>query len=111
MWGIDVNVSGRVDVVHRMEFADALIIGVINDRFDRLEEIMATNQSELNAKLTGINTALTEAGGEIVSELDKLRQQLADAGNLTPENEELLNSIGAKAQALADIVPNAPTEG
>ena len=111
MWGINVNVSGRVDVVHRMEFADALIIGVINDRFNQLERIMATDQAALGTRLDSSNTSLTEAGNEIGAEIAALRQQLSDAGNLTPENEERLAAIEAKAVALADVVPGSGTPG
>jgi len=65
--------------------------------------IMAT----VNERLTAIETALDEAGAEIVSELAKLREQIAN-GTVTQEALDTLGRIEAKANGLAAIIPNAP---
>lgn len=61
----------------------------------------------LEARLQGIADNLAEASVEIVDEIAKLREQLDNAGQLTDGARELLDRIETKAQALADIVPDA----
>jgi len=61
--------------------------------------------STLNDRLLGIETAVDEAGTEIVAELTKLREQLG--GVLTPEAEATIARLETKSKALADIIPNA----
>lgn len=58
----------------------------------------------LNERLLGIETAVDEAGTELVAELAKLREQI---GVLTPEAEATIARLETKSKALADIIPNA----
>lgn len=58
----------------------------------------------INDRFTAINTKLTEASTEILAELEKLRGE-----TLSDEARASLDAIEAKANAMADIVPNTPT--
>lgn len=80
----------------------------------KLEHIMSTLQERfdaINAKLDTTSAQLTEASGEILAELKKLR----DGGDLTPEQEASLAAIESKvgtitdaATALANVSPPVP---
>lgn len=70
-------------------------------RHQEILKLMAT----IAERLTLVETALDEAGTEIVSELAKLRDQIAN-GTVTPEALETLGRLETKAKALADIIPN-----
>lgn len=77
-----------------------------------LKGIIMTNQTETKAILERVDTALAEAGTELSEVNQQLKDLLANGGQNTPEVDELLARIDAKAQALKDIVPNAtPPEG
>lgn len=92
----------RFDFYFHFEFANPLVLSAIK----QLKELITMNQQETQVALQGVQAALTEAGTEIAEKLQKLQDDLAAAGNLTPENEALLTDIGTRARALADIVPN-----
>jgi hypothetical protein len=78
---------------------------------EALKGTIAMNHQETNQALTEVQTALTEAGTEIAEKIQSLEDQLANAGNLSPENAALLNDVRSRAQALANIVPNATGGG
>lgn len=63
---LEVKVSGRVEIIHRLELADALIIGVINDRFNQLESNMATANQQFEQKFNELaDAAQTIAQGQV----------------------------------------------
>lgn len=64
------------------------------------ELIMAVNDD-----LTQVKTLLDEAATEIVAKIDELTAQAGDA-----VDPALVADLKARAQGLADIVPNAPAE-
>lgn len=76
-----------------------------NNKNNRLERI-EMKLSELATQLNGIDTKLTEASTEILKLIEDLRKQLGDV-DIPVEAETTLASLSAKANALADIVPNA----
>lgn len=55
----------------------------------------------IEERFTAVNDKLAEASTEILALLEELR-----ALGVTPEAEAVLAQIEAKANALADIVPN-----
>lgn len=69
----------------------------LNSVHRKLDKIM----SELDDRFNAISTKLDEASGEILAEIEKLK----NGGTLTPEQEAALAAIEAKANALADIAP------
>lgn len=68
-----------------------------NEHLKGIREVMAN----INETLAGINARLTEASTEILALIEELRNE-----QLTPAGREALAQIEAKANALADIVPN-----
>ncbi len=99
MWPFDKRASTR-DILE--EIAIAL------HKNNQLNETRNMKLSALQAALEGIEAKLTEAGTEIVAEIQKLRDALGDA-DIPPAAEAALAAITTKANTLADIVPNAPT--
>ena len=75
-------------------------------------EKIAMSIAELEPRLQAIADNLAEASVEITDELQKLRDQLENNGQLSEGARNLLERIEAKAKSLADVVPNAgePTE-
>ncbi len=70
-----------------------------------LLEVITMKLTELAYQLTVIDSKLTEASTEIVAKIAELQAALDDVD--VPETTlELVNAIGDKAAALADIVPN-----
>ena len=87
-------------------------IAALSASIEAMKGLITMNQQETNQALTEVRDALNEAGTEIADKIQGLQDQLANAGNLTPENEALLTDIRTRARALADIVPNTtPGEG
>lgn len=66
------------------------------------------DQAQLEAALTTVGTRLTEASTEIVAKLEELQAAITAAGNTTPEVDAALANVTTLANALADIVPDAP---
>lgn len=60
--------------------------------------------SELSAQLAAIDSKLTEAGSEIVTLIQQLRDQLGDV-DVPADAAATLDAIKAKADTLANIVP------
>lgn len=65
-----------------------------------------TKVAELTQILGEVKTNLDEASQELTAKIDSLSAELEATQNLSPEAEELLNSIRGTSQALAAIVPN-----
>lgn len=55
----------------------------------------------IEERFSGISAKLDEASTEILALIESLRGQ-----GVTPEAEAILQQIEAKANALADVVPN-----
>lgn len=68
-----------------------------------LHALTNKNMSTILERFEGVNARLDEAASEILALIQELRDQ-----GVTPEAEAVLAQIEAKAQALADIVPNPP---
>ena len=60
------------------------------------------------AKLNALNAQLGKASDEILKALQDLKDALAAAGQTSPEVDAATEALTAKAQALDDIVPDAP---
>lgn len=69
-----------------------------------LHKKIEQNMSTILERFEGVNARLDEAASEILALIQELRDQ-----GVTPEAEAVLVQIEAKAQALADIVPNPPS--
>lgn len=93
--------SIQVDVHHHFHFPQPSAV------MAALEQIM-NDQAATKAILEEINTNLSEASAELTGKIEDLTNALAAAGKNTPEVDALLESIRAKAKALADVVPNDP---
>ena len=88
-----------------------------DQRLDAIEQKlknMATKLTDLEAELKAVRDTNTKALGEIRARLDALtgritilEEQLA-AGELTEGQQTALNELKASAQALDDVVPDAP---
>ena len=74
----------------------------------KLGQIMAT-QAEEAAKLTALSAQLSKANDEIQKAIADLKTALDAAGNTSPEVDAATDALTMKAQALDDIVPDAPT--
>lgn len=70
--------------------------------------VLMTKVTELTQILGEVKTNLDEASQELTAKIDSLSAELEATQNLSPEAEELLNSIRGTSQALAAIVPNPP---
>lgn len=75
------------------------------NRLGRYAELNLEADMATNDELSAINDALTEAATEIPAKLDELLAQVGDAAD-----PALVAEIKAKAQALADLVPNEVVE-
>lgn len=62
--------------------------------------------SELAASLSTVDAKLTEASTEILAEIQRLKDALGDV-EIPADAQASLDAITAKANALADIIPNA----
>lgn len=89
--------------------ADFLLLAVLLIRQQQHNTTIDMKLKDLAAQLAAIDTKLTEAQTEIVSEIEKLRTALEDV-DVPADAKAALDTIAAKAGSLADIVPN-PTEG
>lgn len=78
------------------------------DRLKRQELLLGkimTNVTQLAAKIDAVSDKLGKASGEILNEIATLR---AAAGELPTDAEASLARLESMAQALDDIVPDAP---
>lgn len=80
--------------------AELYLLGTILYRLSKLKQQQKDNMANINERLAGIETKLSEASTEILALIETLRSE-----SLTPEGKAALDAIEAKATALADIVP------
>lgn len=71
--------------------------------------IMAT-QAELATRLTALLAQNEKAATEQAAAMQALRDELANAGAVTPEVEAALVALEASIQRDDDVVPDAPVE-
>lgn len=72
-------------------------------------KIMAT-QAELAARLTALTAQNEKAAAEQAALIQNLRDELANAGSVTPEVEAALVALEASVQRDDDVVPDTPAE-
>ena len=72
-----------------------------------LHGVLMTKVSEVEGLVVGVTEQLAKASGEILDAIAKLQGELADA-ELPAGAVAALADLAAKAQALDDIVPDAP---
>mgnify|MGYP001766201502 CR=1 FL=1 len=72
-------------------------------------EVILMKLSELAMQLSALAAQLDKAAGEIVAKIDDLETALADT-EIPEEAATAIEELKAKAQALDDIVPDAPVE-
>ena len=68
---------------------------------------MAT-QAEAAAQLTALKDQLVKANGEIQAKIQALIDAANNAADVGPELAEAIEALKPAAQALDDIVPDAP---
>jgi guanyl-specific ribonuclease Sa len=87
--------------------ADFLLLGWLLIQQQRTNQNTTMKLAQLAAALTAIDTKLTEAQTEIVTEIQKLKDALTDV-DVPAEAQAAIDAITTKAGTLADIVPNPP---
>ena len=80
----------------------------LEQRMSALERKQHMDNAELNAKLDGIAADLDEASAEIVAELAKLREQIANGNGMPSEMIAKIDAISVRAKGLAGIIPGSP---
>lgn len=73
----------------------------------KLEAIMATN-AELAQSLKDISAQLAKASAEIADKIGKLEAAIVAGGGTDAAVDAALADVKAAAQALDDVVPDAP---
>lgn len=81
------------------------LLGTILYRQSKAKTESIKNMATINERLAGIETKLSEASAEILALIETLKSE-----QLTPEGRAALDTIEARATALADIVPNPTPE-
>jgi hypothetical protein len=71
------------------------------------EDMIMAKLSELAVALAAVDAKLGKAQAEIAAQIAALQAALVDV-EIPAEAQALLSAIAAKAQALDDIVPDAP---
>lgn len=77
----------------------------LHTKLNLILERITYNMATIEERFTTVETKLNEASTEIVTEIQRLRDELA-AAQLTPAAEAILERLETKAGELADIVPN-----
>lgn len=72
----------------------------------RLESMMGA----VSEALAGVSDQLAKAKTEIVGRITDLETQLANGGPLSPEDQAAIDAVKSAAQALDDVIPDAPVE-
>lgn len=84
---------------------DIILFQIINYRHQltiiKKQKQIQMNQEELKTALSGVATTLNKAKDEILN-------ALANSGNTSPEVDAAVQALGDVAQALDNIVPDAP---
>lgn len=71
---------------------------------------MAQTQEEAAQALANISAQLQKAKGEIVSKIQALTDAAANADSVEPALQTAIDNLAPIAQALDDIVPDAPAD-
>lgn len=90
--------------------ATVTIVVAVRSLRKEVNYIMST-QAELAVILTELTAQVAKIGTETTATLQKvvdLEAALAAAGNVTPEVQAALDALKAQAQAVDDLVPDAP---
>lgn len=90
--------------------ADGLLLAALLIQQQQNQKHIMRTLNELESALGGIEGKLDKAKTEIVGEITKLREALANT-TLPAGAEAALARLETAAQALDDIVPDAPAEG
>jgi len=99
--------KGYSNILHHLS-KGKIAQGKHNKNIERLlKQIMAT-QDEEAGKLNALSTQLQKANDEIQKAIQDLKDALAAGGNTSPAVDAATDALTAKAQALDDIVPDAP---
>ena len=92
-------------------FAAALLgIGWLLITQHQTNQTIMRTLNELESALAGIGDKLDKAKTEITKEIAALREQLGNVA-LPPSAEAALARLETAAQALDDVIPDAPAEG
>lgn len=96
--------------IHADELLQQFFRGFLNEFHSLIKKVdhIVTTQTELAAQLTALKDQLSKASGEITAKIAALEDAVNNAGSVTPEVEAALADAKAAAQALDDIVPDAP---
>lgn len=86
---------------------NALLLAQLTIIQQELKTIMTT-QVQTAADLLAVKAQLSKAAGEIVGKISSLEAALAAAGATTPEVDAAVADLKTLAQALDDVVPDAP---
>ena len=88
--------------ISRLHVLIVTLLNYLQTSFKTQETRMAT----LQEYVSDIKAALTEASNEFDAKLDQLAQALASQGQLTPEQEALLDDLRAQARAVLCLDPD-----
>lgn len=89
--------------------ADLLNLSLIIPLIRKLERKLDSYMATVLETLTHIDDKLTEASSEILKEIADLKTAVETAGAISPDVQAKMDSISLKAEALADVVPDAPS--
>ncbi len=81
----------------------------LRQRLTKLEGLITMNHAELLAGMQNVATQLAKANGEVQDKLAELHAAITAADNVPQPIVDALAALTASAQALDDIVPDAPT--
>lgn len=91
-------------------------VSEIRARHEQLINLMAKNQTQLNADLKALSIQSEKIAAEQAKRFDdltavitKLTDQI-NAGEVTPEVEASLAELQTKLQSLDDTIPDAPSQ-
>ena len=74
-----------------------------------MKKLMASQQ-EIADALNAVGTQLSKASSEVVAKISELEAAVAAGGQSSPEVDAAVANLKTAAQALDDIVPDAPAE-
>lgn len=83
--------------------AELFLLFTILYRISKLNQKANQNMATIEERFNAISAKLDEASAEILALIETLRGQ-----GVTPAAEAILQQIEAKANALADVVPETP---
>ncbi len=83
--------------------------GDVHTLFRKLEESNVAKKEEVLAKLGELNTAITKVGeetGNLVNEVQRLRDQVAGNGDVPQEIVDSVDGLLASVKRVDDMVPD-----